>query len=102
MLLVDNASSHGQYSNSPILENFTIRLLPKKTIAILQPLDAGLIAIIKQRYLRRLMQHGVDLIEEELLRNIYQIDHRLAIDWVYDIYERIGNEAIQNCWESPN
>ncbi len=103
VLLVDNASSHGRDTDIPVLHNMVVRFLPRRTTAILQPLDAGIIAIIKLRYQRRLTERGVDLVENGTTTNIHRIDLRMAIHWVYDIWARLkkipfGTAGSRQAW----
>ena len=60
----------------------------------LQPLDAGIIGTIKQRYIRRQIQRGIDLIEIRIRDKLYNIDLKLAITWIYDIWYGLPNEMI--------
>ena len=47
---MDKASSHGRIENLPELANVDVLFLPKNTTSVLQPLEAGVIACVKQRY----------------------------------------------------
>ena len=87
-----------QLSIFPKLSHIQIYFLLKGTTPIVQPLDLGVIAYIKLKYRRRQCKHAVDLIESGIERNLYKVDIQLAITWFYDIWDRIPNRIIRNCW----
>ena len=80
LLLVDNASVHGSEENHPVLSNVHLHFLPKNTTAILQPLDAGVIACVKKRYQKKQIERGIDLIEQGNLDSIYNVDLKSAME----------------------
>ena len=98
ILLIDNASAHGSDDNLPLLQNILVRFLPKYTTSILQPMDLGVIACIKKCYQRRLLNRATDLSEASSLKNLCTVNIRLAIQWIYDIKQRIGQRFILDCW----
>ena len=51
VILLDNASCHTAGSELPFLYSVEI-FLPARTMSILQPLDAGIIADVKQKYMQ--------------------------------------------------
>ncbi len=63
LLLVEIVSSHWRYEDLISLHNITVYLLHKRTTAILQSIDACVIAIINRRYYRRIVERRVYLIE---------------------------------------
>ena len=46
LLLMDNATCHGQHDDLPVLSNVRVFFLPPRTTSVIQPLDAGIIAAI--------------------------------------------------------
>ena len=101
-MLLDNASVHGTQAELPTLSNVTVHYLPKKTTSILQPLDAGVIASIKKRYMQRVVERGVDLIEEGVINNAYNVDLKTALKWLYQIWNELDDDLVRNCWVKTN
>ena len=97
ILLLDNASCHGQIDTLPTFSYLRIKFLPKRTTPILQPLDAVVIACIKRRYHRRLCERGIDLVDNGVFENTYQVDLKLAITCIYDIWYRMESIVFRNC-----
>ena len=98
LLFIDNAPVHWNIYNIPQLQNLHVEFLSKRTTAILQPLDIGVIASIKKRYKHKVAQRAVDLIDAGHSEGLHRIDLKLAGLWVYDIWERIQNDIVYNCW----
>eukprot|EP00171_Calliarthron_tuberculosum_P005173 IDg5173t1 len=65
-LLVDNASSHSNLSNSQ--EQVSIIALPPNVTAVHQPMDLGIIAAWKKRYRREMLREIVKDIETRTAR----------------------------------
>ena len=97
LLLVDNASVHGTVSDIPMLSNAPVCFLPRKTTSILQPLDQGIIACMKRRYVKKQVRGGLDLIQDENLSNIYTVDTKQGMQWINEIWEEVENDIIFNC-----
>ena len=57
-----------------------------------------MIACIKKRYKQKVAARAVDLIEGGELNNLYKVNIRQAGLWVYDIWARVENDVIFNCW----
>ncbi len=96
--MIDNASSHCTYELLPTLQHVRILFLPKRTKSLMQPLDAGVIACIKRKYLRCKIERAVDLIESIVSEKLYDIDLKLAVTWIIDTWNRLQVETIVNCW----
>ncbi len=71
-------------------------ILPPRTTPIIQLLDAEVIACIKRRYHQRLTMSSVDLVDSGVSENIYQVNLRMTIDWLYDIWQRLDNSIFRN------
>ena len=99
LLFIDNASSHGKEITLPRLPHVEVKFLPKNTTPILQPMDLGVIAAIKRRYKQKVVEHAVDLIDSGHCEGIYDVDMRTAATWVYEIWDRVENEIVYNCWK---
>lgn len=63
LLLLDNASRHGQDTDLLFLKHVRVLFLPKRTTCILQALDFGIIACIKMLYEHRKKQNSDDEIK---------------------------------------
>ena len=97
-LFIDNCTARGSTTNLPELPHVRVELLPKNTTSILQPLDQRVIACVKQRYKQLTVQRAVDMIDAGHTENLYKIGLLLARIWVYDIWERMHNDIIYDCW----
>ena len=94
LLLLDNASCHGNVEQLTNLQNAVTEFLPNRTTFKLQPLDAGIISCIRQQYSRRQIERAADLIDEGVYDKLYDVHLKLAITWIYDIWYRLPNEMI--------
>ena len=65
---------------------------------MLQPLDAGLIAYEKRPFARRQVERAIDLIERGVVRDLYRIDLKVAIEWIYEVWYQIEDCVFLNCW----
>lgn len=66
-------------------------------MAVLQPLDAAIIAALKCRYRRRHIARALDL-SELGQSNIYNLDQLHAMKWIRDSWNEIPSAVIYNCW----
>ena len=82
VLFIGNASCHGTESDYTFLQNLRIYFLPKRTTALLQPLNLGIIAAVKKHYERKQAQRAVDLLESGITEHLYEVDLKLAINWI--------------------
>ena len=98
LLLVDNVSCHSTIDNMTNLNYVRVKFLPKRTTPFLQPLDAGLIACAKRRFARRQAERAIDLIEHSVVRDLYRIDLKMAIEWIYGVWYQIEDYVFRNCW----
>ncbi len=85
LLFIDNASAHETIENLPTLKHIHIEFLSKRKTLLLQPLDLEVIACLKSRYKRKVVQRAVDLIEDRHSEILYRVDLKLAGIWVDDI-----------------
>ena len=99
---MDNCSAHETKSNLPELNNIKVQFLPKKTTSILQLLDLGVISVIKRNYRARVAARAVDLVNSGSAGDPYKIDIRMAGAWVYEMWTRVANDTICNCWRKSN
>ena len=71
VLFVDNASSHGISTNTPLLQHAHLEFLPKNTTPLLQLLDQEMMASIKKRYKSMIAKRAVNLIDDGYIDNPY-------------------------------
>lgn len=71
--------------------------LPKNTTSILQPLDAGVIAFMKKRHQKRLVVWAIDLTEQGKTGDIYEVNLKLSIEWISEIWEGVERKVINSC-----
>ena len=84
--------------NLPQLRNVPIQFLPELITPILQPMDLGIMAAWKKLYQRKVVIRAVDLADEGILDNLYKVDLKTAITWVYDIWANMSGSTIHNCF----
>ena len=98
VLLLDNVSCHGTHLQLSILSNVTVYFSPVRTTYILQPLDTGVIAAVKKRYIVRITRVGLDQLSNNKTSHIYQVDLKFGIEWLYKIRAQMSADIIRNCW----
>ena len=62
-------------------------------------MNLSIIASVKRRYKQKVVEHAVDLIGNGQSANLYNFDIPVAAMWVYDIWNRLNNDVIYNCWK---
>ena len=87
LLFVDNASPHRTPKNLPPLLHTHPEFLPKNTTPLLQPLDLGVIACVKNQYKSMVTKRAVNLLDAGYIDNPYKIDMRITGMWIYNIFE---------------
>lgn len=65
-LFVNKCSAHGTNDSLPILDIVEVIYLPPNTKSKLQPLDAGMTALMKLRYRRVQMERAIDAVNENV------------------------------------
>lgn len=104
ILLLDNFSAHEAavaeleaMSQGSGLFNTEICFLPPNTMSLLQPLDQGIIASFKARYLRRWISYMLE--QHELGLNVLDTMIVLkAIQWSICAWDEVSTKTITNCW----
>lgn len=95
LLLVDNAPCHN--CDGVKLTNVTLEKLPPNTTAKVQPMDQGIIAYVKQAFLRRKVQLALQRICNGNT-SPYQVGQLRSMIWCEKEWEGVSAETIQNCW----
>nr|CCA22622.1 PREDICTED: similar to tigger transposable element derived 6 putative [Albugo laibachii Nc14] len=109
LLLLDNVSSHHA---SETLTHVEIRKLPPNTTAHLQPVDAGIIRNFNSMMSKKKALYYVDRLDEILsrfredeqetlereLETIGNVDVRVAMRWVQEVWASLICTTISNCW----
>ena len=98
VLVLDNCSVHGDIETLPELHHVYVIFWPKNTTARLQPLDAGIIASVKRRFSNIKVQKAVDRIDIRKTKNIYDCNVRMAIEFIYSIWNNLPAHIITKCW----
>ena len=88
LLLVDNASSHGDIRTLPTLQNVRFRYLPPNTTSILQTLDAGLIAALKSEYRKKIVTRSLALVEQNATE-FYRREQLTVMQWIDHIWTEL-------------
>lgn len=100
LLLVDNVSSHDD--SGVRLTNVRVERLPPNTTAVLQPMDQGIIASLKKRYMKKKTMATLHNFLASRGNSVYTkkkpIDMLSAFTWCADAWEEMPAELISNCW----
>ena len=96
-LLTDNSSCHGNLETIPKLCHVEVVYLPANTTSLLQPLDAGIISILKRRYRKCQILKALNLIEQNN-DSAYDVDQITAMTWVQNIWQQLESTIMHNCW----
>jgi hypothetical protein len=103
LLLLDNASSHS--TGDLVLSNVKVRWLPPNTTALLQPMDAGIIAAFKRAFRKKQLVWVYNKLKrrEAIGKNAYKIDQLEAMRWSKDIWNEMrGKKTFWNCFRHTN
>ena len=79
LLLLDNASNHGVAGELPQLPSVRVKFLPANNTSLLQPIEAGAVAFAKMQYRKQGIERAVDLLENDITIDLYDVDLRSAI-----------------------
>lgn len=95
LLLVDNCAAHPKEVD---MKNIKLVFLPPNTTSELQPLDQGIIKVLKQGYRRRLVQQYLSMMDSSSTTSpkISVLD---AIHFLYAAWMDIKTETIVNCFK---
>ncbi len=72
--------------------------LPNRTTSKIQPLDAGVIAVLKKYYRSRQYKIALDLKQDEGTADMYKVSLLTAITWVHEIWAQMPASVLHNCW----
>lgn len=109
LLLVDNVSSHRL--DTP-LSNVNVQALPPNTTAMLQPLDAGIIASFKAHIARAQHRAVVDKFDdlfeqmeevaagdrERAIDKLFTVDVLVAMRWAQEAWSQVTSATVSSCW----
>ncbi|CAI5461321.1 unnamed protein product [Closterium sp. Yama58-4] len=112
VILLDNASSHVLKSEHVVsqdifgfrtrsLRNIRLVFLPPNTTCFTQPLDQGLIAMMKAPYRQHWLEAVTALwVEGGSTTSLahFKPNLRDVLDWLLDAWMNIGPRTIQRCW----
>lgn len=100
LLLLDNAPSHPATDELTDGEIKTV-FLPPNVTAVCQPMDQGVLEMMKRRYRKRLLQYLIAAIDnnEDYLATIKKVDMLDVIRWVSESWEEIPNISLVRSWK---
>lgn len=96
LLLLDNAPSH-------VVENYSnirIQFLPPNTTSKIQPMDQGVLRLVKCAYRSSLADMYLDGVEnnEQAKAIMKRFDLKVACDLVVSAWQRVKSSVIENCF----
>ena len=94
LLTLDNATCHHVGS----LSNVKLQLIPPNTSALIQPLDMGIIKVIKDLYKQKLSSFIISQLESDFEINLNEIKLIDTIIWLYHSWLELEKTTIINCW----
>ena len=100
LLLVDNAPSHPDLSD--IDPNVKMLFLPPNTTSLIQPMDMGVISILKTNYKYLLLKKAIAAAEGtniEFLQFLKKINIKIAIDLVAQAWDEVPTSAMSGVWK---
>lgn len=80
LLPIDNCPAHGNTYNFSFLCNVGVEFLSTNTTSKIQPLDAGIIACVTNRYRGELLFRIIENVDWER-KTIYNVDFLTAMQW---------------------
>lgn len=83
LVLFDNCSAHGKKENMPQLDNVRLECLPPNTTRLVQPVDVGIIELVKRKNSWRMLFRIFENIEASQ-KLIYNVAVLTAIRWTYE------------------
>ena len=99
LLLIDNCPAH---PSTDLLSTddgkITAVFLPKNTTSILQPLDGGLIGMLKKKYHSQMLNHIV-FREGELSEIVKKVTLKDALYMTVNSWNEISEEAVKKVWK---
>ncbi|XP_043476434.1 tigger transposable element-derived protein 1-like [Leptopilina heterotoma] len=95
LLTLDNCSSHSL--GELTLSNVNVQFFPANTTSRLQPLDQGIIALMKKYYRTRLVRTLIQAIEEGAKAPTWNVLN--AIEAIKLSWDSVSAEAIANCFK---
>lgn len=96
LLLVDNCPAHPTISN---LTNITLVFLPPNTTSVLQPMDQGIIRVIKSTFRKNLVLKTISNMDENKDENYPKITILDAILMINDAWQQLSPLTIANCFK---
>ena len=94
LLTLDNATCHNVRS----LSNVKLQFIPPNTSALIQPLDMGIIKVVKDLYKQKLSSFIISQLESDLKINLKEIKLIDAIIWLYHSWLELEKTTVINCW----
>lgn len=99
MLLMDNCGAHGSAEIILELSNIKVVFLPPDTIALIPPMDAGIISTLKARYRKVHYERAIDALDDRT-DNIYKSEELVAMKLFREIWDSLTSNIIVSCWNT--
>ena len=114
LLILDNCGPHGSELIDP-LRQVTVIFLPPNVTSVFQPMDCGVIALIKKNYRYRLLRKMLEIFEERQSRREAAKRAKMqagtkglkeghaphlkdAMDILYEVWSDTSALKVKNCW----
>ena len=95
LLFVDNCPAHPK--DVP-LKNIKLAFLPPNATSKLQPLDQGIIKVVKQKYRKRVVQRFLRSMETTDGPSQPKVNVLDALHWITAAWEDVDDSTIKNCF----
>ena len=98
LLLLDNAPSHPDPS---ILKDGNIQVLffPPNVTSIGQPMDQGLLELVKMKYRRRLLRYILTDDDSGLIEQLKKVDMLDVVRWILDLWNEVQPITMIRAWQ---
>ena len=98
ILFLDNAPAHPPATDD--LANVKCIFLPANTTSVLQPLDQGIIAMVKGRYRKRLLQRALTTMEkgEDISKLNKCVTVKDACSWIASSVKEVPASTVRKCF----
>lgn len=99
VLLLSDCSAHGAVQTLPELQHVTVFYLPlDNPTSKLQPCNSDVIALMKAQYRAFQLERALDLIEEDSVKDVYDVDILGAMTQLEQFWFSLPVESIQKGW----
>ena len=114
LLIMDNCGPHGKELIDP-LHQITVKFLPPNCTSVYQPMDCGVIAMLKKKYRYHLLGRMLEIFEDRqalreaataanMTRGSMGLEEGFAphvrdvMEILYKVWSDVKPSAVKNCW----